>query len=157
MGIVNRLAQALGIAAMVFVAAMMLLITTDVIMRAVLNEVIIGSVELIEVLMVLLVLALAWCALKGRHVKVDLVMSHLSPRAQGIANSFNWTLGVAFCFFIAYLNVLEALSFKELGMETDMLAIPKYPFYFALSLGYALLATVMVPQLIENVRRALGK
>jgi TRAP-type C4-dicarboxylate transport system permease small subunit len=155
MQIIYKVVRALGIGTMIFIVGMMLLMTADVFDRAIFNKVIIGSSEIVEILMALLVIGFAWCALHERHVKVELLVQHLSPRIRSIFDSFNWILTLGFCILIAWVNILEAISTKQLGTATAFLEIPKYPFYFVISLGYALLGVVVAYQLIGLIRKAI--
>jgi TRAP-type C4-dicarboxylate transport system permease small subunit len=155
MAIIYRVVRTLGIGTMLFIVGMMLLITAEVLSRAIFSKVIIGSTEIVEILMVLLVVGFAWCALQERHVRVELLVTRLSPRKRSILSSFNWLLSVAVCILVAWVNILEGICIKQGGSETAFLSIPKYPFYFVISLGYALLGVVIVHQLIGFIRKAI--
>jgi TRAP-type C4-dicarboxylate transport system permease small subunit len=155
MAIIYRVVRALGIGTMLFIVGMMLLVTAEVLSRAIFGKVIIGSTEIVEILMALLVIGFAWCALQGRHVKVELLVTRLSPRRRSILGSFNWVLSLGVCILIAWVNILEAICLKQGGPVTPFLSIPKYPFYFVISLGYALLGVVVVHQLIGLIRKAV--
>ncbi|MFQ5842293.1 MAG: TRAP transporter small permease subunit, partial [Thermodesulfobacteriota bacterium] len=76
--ILNRIASAT-------LFLMMLLTTADVFLRKVFSKSILGTVEVTEFMMVGLVFfSLAQTEVLNRHVKVDLIMSRLRERTQGM-------------------------------------------------------------------------
>ncbi|UCG64349.1 MAG: TRAP transporter small permease, partial [Deltaproteobacteria bacterium] len=71
--------------AMGTVAAMMFLTATDVILRYIFNRPISGAYEVIEYMMAILIpFGLAYCALQGGHVSVDLLVSRFPKKIQSI-------------------------------------------------------------------------
>jgi len=81
----------------VMMLAMMLLTVSDVSLRYFFNSPINGSYEVTELLMILVFApALAWTAVKGANVKVDLIVNHFPGRTQGIFDSVTCT----FCLIV---------------------------------------------------------
>jgi TRAP-type C4-dicarboxylate transport system permease small subunit len=155
--IFNRAVRVFGMVAMGIIVVMMLLTVTEVIMRYSLRRVIFGSMEITEFLMVALVLAMAWCALQGKHVRVELVVTRFSPRVQAIIGSFTYVLSLGFCFLLTWRNAAEALRIQQAHEITNLLNLPKYPFYFIISFGFAILFVVIVPLLVETVTKAVKR
>lgn len=154
--IFDRFLQALGILAMVIIVAMMMLTVTEVIMRFTMKRVIFGSMEITEFLMVSLVLAMGWCAIQGRNVRVELIVSRLSERAQAIANIVAYVISMGFCALVAWRNYTEALIVWDRGEVTELLRIQEYPFYFIISFGFAILFVVIIILLVKAVRKAVS-
>lgn len=144
------------IVAMVVVAVMMLLTVSDVFLRYAFKNPIPDSQELTEYLMVCVAfLGMAWVAIKGEHITVNLVISRLSPRAQAIFDSVTYFLGLGVVVLISWRNFLEAPIVRQIGLESLLLRIPEYPFYLVLAVGLAILCLAMLIQLIQHVSKAV--
>ena len=108
MKIINSLSRILNIAASGVLAAMMFLTVSDVLLRYFLRRPILGATELTENMMVCLAfLGLAWCAVQEGHLKVDLVMTHFSPRVQAIVDSITSCAGLILVALIAWRGFLR--------------------------------------------------
>ena len=154
--IIESISQAVNTVATGVLAAMVALTAADVFLRYAFRRPILGTTELTEFgVLVLGFLGLAWCAVKGGHLKVDLVMSRFSPRLQAIVNSFTYLAGLVVCIIIAWRSFLEAMELKRLNLVSDHLEVPHFPFYLVLALGVALLCLVMLTHLIQNVTKAV--
>ena len=80
----NLLIDIAGFMALIALLAMMLLTTTDVFFRFFFDSPILGSIELVEILMVTVAgLSLAWCTLKSGHIRVDLLISMFNANMAG--------------------------------------------------------------------------
>jgi TRAP-type C4-dicarboxylate transport system permease small subunit len=153
--IFNRAVRILSMVAMGIIVVMMLLTVAEVIMRYTLNRVIFGSMEITEFLMTALVLAMAWCALQGKHVKVELVITNFPQRAQSVIGSIAYVLSLGFCFLVAWQNAMQALSVQQTDQVTNALRLPLYPFYFLISFGFAILCLAIVILLVKTIIKAV--
>jgi len=154
--IINSLSQALNVLAIGVLVVMMLLTVADVGMRYVLRHPIVGSVELTEFMMVFVVfLGLAWCAVRGRHVKVDLFLSRFSPRVQAIVDSITYIGSLGIFVIIAWRSLLESFSVWQMHLVSTILKVPMFPFYWVLTLGCAVLCLVMITNIIQYVAKAV--
>ena len=139
-------------------AAMMLLTVSDVSLRYFFNRPIIGVTELTELFMVCVgFLGLAWCATKGGHLKVGLVMSRFSARVQAIVNSITLLASLCLCVFITWRSFLESMTSLRLGSTSSLLEVPDYPFYFMLTLGFTMLCLAIATELIQNIAKELKR
>ena len=135
---------------------MMMLTVSDVFMRKTFSQPIAGTMELTELMMVCVVyLALAWCAIGRAHVKVDLVVSRFSPRVQAIIDSITYLLGLGVCAIIIWRNLEESIVVMQLDLTTSLLRVPNFPFFWVLVLGYAVLCLVMITHLIQHLAKAV--
>jgi TRAP-type transport system small permease protein len=156
MRIFDKLLKALGMLAMVIIMGMMMLTVTEVIMRFTMKRVIFGSTEITEFLMVGLTLAMGWCAMQGRNVSVELIVGRLSERGRAIAATISYIISLGFCVLVAWRNYVEAFVVSHRGELTELLEIPEFPFYFVISLGFAILAAVTVVLLVQAVRKVVS-
>jgi TRAP-type C4-dicarboxylate transport system permease small subunit len=124
----------------VLLIVMMMLTVADVFLRYVLDSPIKGSMELTEYIMVCVgTLGLAWCALQGAHIKVDLIVGRLSQKAQNYIDSFNYVLLMGISGLIAWQTFMRAGTLRRLGVDSAMLEIPRFPFVLVVSFSYLLL------------------
>lgn len=151
--IVERISQAVGRALTgVVLVAMVAVIVSDVFLRYFFNRPILGSNEIVGFLMVFVgVLGFAWCALKGRHVSVELVVGRFSKRLQAVFGIINCLIVLGLCGFIGLGNVLQSIVAWEMNLRTTMIRIPHYPFYLIITLGYALLFLAVISVLVHFV------
>jgi TRAP-type transport system small permease protein len=147
MKFIHSLCRFSGYVAMGVMGLMMLLTVADVFMRWVFNSPISGATELIELMMVVVVFpGLAYCALSGRHVRVDLLVSSFKPRIRSVIDFCTLVLGLFIYIIIAWQSLLEAM---EVETTTTLVALPHAPFYWVLTFGFILLCLAIVTLIIE--------
>jgi TRAP-type C4-dicarboxylate transport system permease small subunit len=138
--------------AVIILVAMMLLTVAEVFLRYVFNHPIIGCTEYIEYLMVFVgFLGLAWCASKGLHVKVDLLVSRFSERAQGFIDTINALFVIAVCVILIWRTCVESIDARLINWASTITYIPWYPFYYVIAFGFFLLFLVMITVLAKSL------
>jgi TRAP-type C4-dicarboxylate transport system permease small subunit len=156
--VINQVSRAAGILALIFLLAMMVLTVSDVFLRYFFNHPILGSIELVEYFMVVAgFLGIAWCAIKGGHVKVDLLLSHLPPRIQTIIDSFTLFLTMTVVPLVAWQGFAQARRARHTKSASAILEIPDYPFYFVVGISFTLLFLVQVILLVKYIARAIKR
>lgn len=144
--------------AMGILAAMMFLTATDVILRYFFNRPIAGAYELIEYMMAILIpFGLAYCALQGGHVSVDLVVSRFSKKTRSIIGSITTLLCLALFLLITWQNVMYIGEHFESKLTSSVLLIPAYPFVTAVAIGSAALCLVLVTDFLNYLKEAVGR
>jgi len=142
------------------VAIMVLLLVTDIICRNIFNISISGTVEVIEVLMVLVVFfALAYTTLEKGHVIIDLFTQMMSAKFKIFVNIFSSLCGVfAFALFTwqtgtrSWENITSNNS-----LATTMLHISLTPFMVVATIGSACICLFYLIQLVYAVSEGLPK
>ena len=132
-------------AASVVLFFMMLLTIADVFLRKVFSKSILGTVEVTEFMMVGLVFfSLAHTEVLNRHVKVDLIMSRLGERTQGLIDMI--TQFVCFLLFggITWSTLVYSTKMRASGEVSGDLWIPIYPFVYIVVVGCALLSLILL-------------
>jgi TRAP-type C4-dicarboxylate transport system permease small subunit len=154
--IVNVTSHKLSLLGVVALTGLMLLTVTDVLLRYFFNAPILGSYEVTELTMLVVVYpGLAWVAVKRANIKIDLVIGRLSPRTQGIFDSIFCLLSLCIIGLLAYFSIPQAIFIMEKMCLTDQLKIPVFPFYFLIALGFIILFFVVIINLIEFIWRAI--
>ena len=137
---------------------MVLLTVADVLLRYVFNRPILGSYELTEFMMAILVFSTVGytMAVKG-HVVVDLVMTQLPQRGRDILECV--TSFIAFILFamVTWRNALQAGTAWERNDVTAELFIPISPFILFVALGIAVLSLVLFVQFIQSLAKAIKR
>jgi TRAP-type C4-dicarboxylate transport system permease small subunit len=149
--VINLLIKLMVCLATATLAAMMFLMASDVICRYFFNSPISGGLELIEYMMAIIVpLSVAYCALQGAHVSVELLVDRLSPLMQKILKFITSGLSIVFVGLISWQNFLYIGEMHRSHMTSAVLRIPTYPFVAATAVGMCVFAIVMVIQLFPG-------
>jgi len=142
---VYPISRVMNRAASVALFCMMFLTIADVFLRKMFSWSILGTVEVTEFLMLILVFfALAQTEVLNGHVKVDLVMGRFSERIQAIVDMITQVI----CFLLFGLFTSSALVYSEKMREaaevSQDLWIPKYPFVYVVVAGCAILSLALL-------------
>jgi TRAP-type C4-dicarboxylate transport system permease small subunit len=155
---INILSRVLGITAICVLVVMMFFTVLNVVMRAFFNSPIPGDVELIEVGMVCVgFLSLAWCAIRGMHISVDLVVSFLPRRIQAGFDSFSYVIGLGIFMLLAWRSFLEGIANREMHNLSATLGFPIFPFYWATALGYGVLCLAILILIVRSLSGIIKK
>jgi TRAP-type transport system small permease protein len=154
---------ACGVVAAIALFAIMTLTFFDVGGRKLMSNSIPGSLEMTELLMVLVIFsALPLVSLKGEHVVFDSLDGFLKPGLRRVQRSLVHILCAAAMLGLAWLMWRTGSDFAASGETTAQLHIPKYPFIYGMSLLcaltgaiHALLAFVAAPDPEEHEGAAL--
>ncbi|HEJ83793.1 MAG TPA: TRAP transporter small permease [Desulfobacteraceae bacterium] len=134
---------------------LMLLTVADVVLRYFFNSPILGSFELTEFALVLLVFfAIPWGTAQKINVRVDLFVGPLPDRIRAIFDSITCLFSILITALFAWYTLPQARYMMELGSESDMLEIPLYPFYYMVAAGFFLLFFVLIGNLIDFINEA---
>jgi TRAP-type C4-dicarboxylate transport system permease small subunit len=136
--IVNRIASGV-------LFFMMLLTIADVFLRKVFSRSILGTVEVSEFMLLILVFfALAQTEVLNGHVKVDLVMGRFNERSQAMVDAITQLT----CFLLFGLFTWSALVYsgkmREAAEVSQDLWLPIFPFVYVVAVGCALLSLVLL-------------
>jgi TRAP-type C4-dicarboxylate transport system permease small subunit len=135
---------------------MVLLTVADVCLRYVFNRPILGSYELTEFMMAVLVFSTIGytMAVKG-HVVVDLVFNQLPQRARDILECITSFMAFILFAIVTWRNVLQAHTAWERHDVTAELFIPISPFILFVALGIAVLSLVLFVQFVQSLTKAI--
>lgn len=137
---------------------MMFLTVADVFLRKVFAKSILGTVEITEFMMVILVFfGLAQAEVEDGNVRVDIVMQRFSERGQLIIEMVTQFCCFLLFVFMTWYSFTYAGSKVGSGEVSQDLWIPVYPFVYLVALGFAVLTMVLgtkcIIALIKIVRR----
>ena len=126
----------LGIAAML---GLMLLTFANTILRKFFSISILGTVEISQQLLVCIVwFGAAFCALNNGMIEVDIF--HFPRLYVTVIQVITFVL----CARTGYASIVKGIAMRVGNARTSMLAIPKFPFYYVVGVGYLLMALAIV-------------
>lgn len=135
-----------------FLVAMCLLTCANILLRIVWVPVP-GTYELMGYFgAVVAALSLGYTQTRRGHVAVDVLINRLSSRRQRFLKGFNGLVCMLFFSLAAWQLVRKALVLRASGEVTETLRIIYYPFTLAVALGCALLALVLLTDLLQALR-----
>ena len=125
----DRTIEILALLGILSIVAMMFLINADVLMRYFLNSPITGAYEISEILIVLSsFLGAAWILRQGGHIKVDILVNQLNPRAKKLYGFIISIVGAIVCLIIfLYGTVTTWHHFQRGVLLIGAFTIPKAP------------------------------
>lgn len=159
---VNSLGRVFGIAGIVVLVAMMLVTGADVFLRYVFNSPILGSSEIIELMMLVVgFTTIVWCTVDKSHIQVDLFSRFIPYTARTISDIVFYLLALMLMSFIGWRTFLEALAIRptntSLGEATWILDIPHYPFYIFITVACVLVALMLLVYIGQSIAKVVKK
>ena len=137
--------------------AMALIVILDILLRLILNNPILGVIELETfMLAILCFFSLAYTKTQEGHVRVDLFVGKLSPKFQAVINAIFLILGIFVFGVLAWQYVRQTLEAVEAGEASIVMNWPMWPLYLVTSLGCAMMALVLLSQFLDNQNRLMS-
>jgi TRAP-type C4-dicarboxylate transport system permease small subunit len=156
--IINKISRVSHIIGGVIAAILMFLTTADVIGRYVFNQPITGTLEVSQLMMVVMVFfAFAYVESENAHVRVDLVVSRLSPRVRAYLECIVTLIGVGVFAMLAWQSVSRSLYLIQKGDVTGYLRVPVSPFLIIMAFGCMLLCLQLILRFLRYLAEARGK
>ena len=156
-GFPGRLLQGVALIGGLVLVALMLLVTWAVFTRYILNDPILGDVELIEMGMPLVVMmAMPFAAWQGAHIRVDILDARLGERGRFYGDVFSRAISIFVIFLLITKTTDKAFDAWEFEDVTNMMEIPVWIPYTAITIGMALFGAVLAWQLVEQFRRGVA-
>ncbi len=141
----------LALLAVVLIIFIMLAVGTDVVMRYFFGKPMIWVGEISEYsLLFITFLGAAWLLKKEGHIKMDLVLNRLGPRAQATLNLITSIISAIVCLIIVFYSARATLEAFQTGyFLAAALDVPMGPLLLIIPIGTFLL-------FIQFLRRGYG-
>ena len=124
---------------------LMFITAIDTILRKTSSMAIIGSLEITEVGMVILIFfGIASNQISKGHVSVDMFVERFSRKMRLISDTVVLTIEAVVMGIMAYCGYLLTVSYIEKGLETSVLGIPMWPFSVLMTIGLFLFTIVLL-------------
>ena len=155
MNIIRVVSRVLGYVATGFMVVLMLLTVVDVFLRYFFKAPITGSTEISRLLMIIIVFpALGWAAIDRAHIRVDLVVSRIPARLQAIFSSITFFFALVTFVIITWRSFLEA---TVVNRQTSLLHLSFTPFYWVMSVGFAIFCLAIAALVVEDIAKVVKK
>lgn len=144
--------------AMAALVVMMLITIVDVSMRFVLNELVLGSVELVELMLVAVVfLALPETFARDDHITVDVLDQVVGPKRVRLARRVAGLVTAVLLIVMAWRTVPPALDTLVIGDLSSDLLISLFWYWVPIVVGCAGAAIAAVVNLVIDARGGAGE
>ena len=98
-------------------------------------------------------LGTAWLLRENGHIRIDTLLSRLSPKTQRKVNRINSVLGLVVCSVIFYFGTIHTIDLIQRGiMEVKGVTVPLAPFFAIIPLGGLALLIQFFRRIIESFR-----
>ncbi|MEW6670341.1 MAG: TRAP transporter small permease [Thermodesulfobacteriota bacterium] len=135
------------------VAAMMLLTTADVVLRA-FRHPIPGAYEIVGLIGSLAIsFSLAYTSIEKGHIAVEFLINRFSAPAQAFISAVNALVSTILFAVITWQGILYGTDFLLRGEVSMTIQLPIYPFVYGVAAGCGLLCPVLLVEFLEAVRR----
>ena len=135
-----------------------LMVSFDVLMRYFLNQPQLFVDELTSFILVgVIFLGSGPTFYRGAHIRVDLVTSHLRPKAQSRLKVVTLSIGIVLLGIIAYETMISTVSAFQTGRISAVMAYPLWTAMVFVPVGLILMVFFMVVELVKERRGKGGK
>jgi len=141
----------------VVIVAMMIMIVMEVVLRFFFYRNVKGAMELCAMMLaVAAAFGMGWCAYTEAHINVNLISSLISKKKDLFLDNLNLIVGTVFSVVLIIYTYRFGVFIMNMGMVSDRLNIPLYPFVFATTAGFVLIA-LATTTLLVNCFKNYGK
>ena len=146
---VSRLLNAIGAFTSL---VMVLLVTAHVLSRFIFKKPLIGTVELEELMLVLLVfLGMAYTQLEGRHISVDFITSRLPEKVRDTLKCITFLLSTALFICMSWQSVVLSITYLKKHVATFHLQIPTFWLLWTIALGLFLFSVLIFVDFLKSL------
>jgi len=153
-GVFDRILSILATLCSVLLFFMMLIVCYEVVMRYFFNSPTSWVVDISSfILLFFPFLVGAWIFKRDEHVRMDLLLTHLSPNRQATLNTITYFVAAAVSLTLTYYGFTAAHELYEMGYRTETnLIIPKWPILAVIPVGFFFLFLQSLRKAFECVR-----
>lgn len=140
------------IAGLIILPAISVVVIVDVFLRYVFNSPFIWSLEFNEwMLLMIFALAIPECTRQNGHIRMELVVSNLSPRLQAIFDTAYVFCGIALFYLLARHEWEEFLFNYELNRITELVQLPIWGQHLALLIMSVIMIAFFIARLLATI------
>ena len=153
-GLVTEFSKLLDKLAGFCMVLLMLLVVSNVVLRAVFKSPILGSYEYVGFLTAVMIgLALAYCAVQNGHIAIGLMVDRLCCRTQAGVDIMVNATALGFWGLVAWYIAKYAGSMTSSGVVSPTTQTPFYPFVYLVAFGLLALCLVLLVQLVDSLKK----
>jgi len=150
---ITKIVKAIGLISAVFLFTLMAFIFYDVFCRYFFNSPVLGGTELVEFLMALTIgLSFSYGQHLKRHIHVEIFYDKIKGRIKTVLDIFIRLLCLGIYSLIGYMALQQAVYLQRVGMTSQVLLIPAWPFRLVLCIGAFVYCLAIIKDIIGFVR-----
>ena len=136
---------------MALVAAMMLLMVSEVIARTVFSRPIPGATEWVQVMLVCCMTSLGASIMVGSMVEINMFTKRLKPVPQVVLDIIVLIITLIIVILIAIQQVRAGSRSMQNNVVWSSVRVPQWPFLFLFGFSYAVAAVVVLMTIIRKI------
>ena len=145
-GLVKNLSRVMDWLAGFCIVLMMLLIVTNIILRAVFKHPLVGTVDFVNILIALTIgLSIAYCAVQDGHIAIEFFVDKMPASVTAVIKSMVNLIALVFWGVTAWYMIGFAGSMNVNGQVAATSQIPLSPVAYIIALG------LILSQLVNNI------
>jgi len=134
------------------IAATMLLVVVNIILRIVFKAPIQGVYEYVGFLTAAIIgFAIAYCAIQNAHISIGFLVEKLPCKVQKIIQTASGTVILIFLVFASYQTFMYAREKAISGEVSATAHMPFYPFIIMVAIGLLMLCLVEIVKVLKGV------
>lgn len=135
----------------------MLSIVVDVSLRTTLNVTFPGTIEVVQVLLVIIFFGgMAYTQITKRHIRVDVLVNKFSPTAKLATTSCADLVALGIISIISWQSVMQGQFAWITNLNTGMLKIPLWPLAILTAFFMALFALAVLTDFLESLGKLIA-
>lgn len=139
---------------MVFIAALMLMMVAEVVLRTFFNTSILGATEWAALLLLFDLTAMGAAVLSNRMIKVNMVTTRLPKKAQVILDIILLFLCFVAVGYTAWRQFAYSMTSMQNGVRYTTIGLPQWPFIALFALSYGVGAITALCVMIRKIANA---
>ena len=157
-GAVKKLSTGLNFISVIITFAVMLMLMTDIILRNAFKTSILGTYELTEMAMIVVVFCgFAYTQLQKGHVRVDMFVGMMPKKLQAVIDLIIMLITTALCAVMTYCAFGKAAADMARGTATSVLKVPFFPFAYFMAAGMTVFTIVLVFTVVNDIIKFFPK
>lgn len=152
----SGITNAMSWVGIVMIAAMVVMVFVDVILRKFLSISLIGVTEMTQMLWICMVLGWGKSVEGNDNLRIDMLVDCFPKKAQHIIDIIVCLVMIAVCVLTAWRVWENALYNMDKGVYFGLLGIQTWPFITVISVGYLSGCVGLVAKIIRHVNALMG-
>lgn len=151
-GLIENMSRVMDRAAGLCIVVMMLLIVSNIVLRAVFKHPLLGTFDYVNILIALSIgLSIAYCAVQDGHIAIEFFVDKMPvPAAATVAIIVNF-IGFVFWGFVTWYMIGFAQSMNANGLMASTSQIPLSPVAYVIALGLMAICLVLLSRLVQCI------
>lgn len=154
-GLVENLSRVMDRIAGFCIVVMMLLIVSNIILRAVFKQPLVGTIDYVNILIALTIgLSIAYCAVQDGHIAIGFIMDKMPAPVVTLVDLIINLIALVFWALVTWYMLGFAQSMNTNGLVASTSQIPLAPVVYVIALGLMAVCLVILSRLVICIYEA---